>query len=663
MKILTTINEAISRENIIKTLKSDTFDAEAALTAFEEKYKTILKEANLPEVPYVRAYVLKALSLFKKSNPASTIMDSKVYFPITAYSYVTKKKIMSSMDEYIQNLFNDFSQLKTYEDMLRWAEKFTINITQTIIQDLQDIQIKSIYKPEVKGPGFSIYQFTKYAEARAIGADTHWCVSSSNGASIIKKYVPKNKLYALILTNAPKDNDKFLLTVPNNLDIIDQIKIDAQKIVIKDIFEKKFTTKNLSTLAVNANIKNLIYNITARLKSTDGIPITDIVLRTAYINPLSVKLYAGLLELFYKEKEYSKIVDYLYIDCTIMFLNYFAKNITALTPNSFFTNLEPPDDLNDSDIITFFKKFISGGDLIPHGSLAIYADKLGLELGMPDAFNYIKDLEEYLTKITKYRTTNSYLASEFITSSEYVKQLKEKYEQTDDVFFEFADKIDNHSVPFVEYINYYSKIPNINKEALEFFGVLQKTLNFPTSIPFKAFLNSYIEQIMINSFIVHLRKWYKNTRETHTVYTQIQESKKELIFFLREFYKTMYDAMKEFLKFNHKTPDILNMRSRIMNRLFINLKFEDLVYKIVSKELPSLTHEEMRIFKDLILNIDVEKYKNMPYTAIIDYFIVQMINKIITDSSKFDFDDDLKALNEQGDRIKKAFNSKLSMLV
>lgn len=658
MKLLHLVTEAISKQNIIKTLKAPDFNIENLLAEFETAYNATFESYGLNNgkpVPYVGAYVMKIFSLLKKKENRSQRdeEDFLLMMPVIMafISFIVNKKILSSLPSEFQTLINELPSIKNFDGLMEWSNKFFENLP-TLKGILQDIFVKHYYKPIVTGDGFKIYKFTNYAEARAIGADTHWCVSSSNGANIIRDYLQDNDLYALVLEESTV-KEKFLLTIPKPY----HLKLDSDSKInniieknIENVF-KKASFKSLEIGTLNEDKKILQQMTEDMFKRPFKGYFSDMMVYQhdpilVFKDSLNDKMYkSNIINRLFSKQGYKELNSII-----LESLKNMMQNIAGSLYIDNVDSLDEVDDLTESKLLDVFQNIVLK-------ARPAFRNSYGTD-----------SITDTLTLIVYSKTTTNLIYN--ILKND-IKENIDDIEYSYSAFFEFADIIDDHKVSFAEYIKYYEKIPGISKRILEEFARQQEEQGFPTKIDLGNFMTVYLNNVNIyEKFVSRFREYLSKTRETREVYDNIKKNKEEFIYYVRQFIKGVLfdyfelmnlDNVDEFMKAGALVIDkAIYEGDALINRIIE--KGSHYSYDFLLRKLNSTLNRT----EELDPNI-YDEFENYPYTCIADLIILKILDEYKrSDELYIDYTNNQrksKFVEELYDKLTNSFNNKKEKII
>ncbi len=196
-------------------------------------------------------FAIKFFSLYKKhlQSPKKQYSDLRCLLQASIlfflYSVFITAKIR--LDSNILSRFERLNSINDFETFEREIEELYVDFQdengethQKIRQAITNHIIRQLYKPFYEDEKWLMYELNTYKEAKIIGGNTQWCVSSSSGEEHMNIYknVKKMRLFALL---SKKDkNTKYILALPDLLN--NPSNIDKVLKVLKDL--KGLSTKN-----------------------------------------------------------------------------------------------------------------------------------------------------------------------------------------------------------------------------------------------------------------------------------------------------------------------------------------------------------------------------------------------------------------------------------
>lgn len=408
------IIEAITKEQIIKNLKSSTFDVEGILDNLELTARTSFRSKyfiNPPELVWI--YVLKFLTIVKNNSldPFSYVGEF-----LAEMSFIIRNKLPVEKD-----LIQSFLRIKNLNEFNAWVAKYNErreNIRKAIASSVR----KQTIAPIFVGKDFEIYHIKTYNDARTIAPppETKWCVSSSNGEQHLKLYnKSKTNLYALIFLN---NDEKYLLTIPDEEEM-EKIKALADESLITKTASKYFNKKSMIE-----HLKSFLLDLKYKLDAMNNIfeKVEKLKPLDHYIQELNKKIkleiFANLGLITHKFGE--AISPYVPLKYIFSFGSHGILNI-----------------INNIVIIAikiFVKNFNNDGlfELIN-----IYK-------------NYLNDSVFTFLKTTDIMSINE--IDDFINS--FVSSITDQQK----VYYEFANKNNSH-IDIIPFIEYFENIPHFRK--------------------------------------------------------------------------------------------------------------------------------------------------------------------------------------------------------
>lgn len=523
------LTEAISKQQIIKNLQDESFDAETLIQNIEElgapSFELAYK-APLNDLSWI--YVLKFLSLKKKENDQN--ISKEEAHALYEISFIIKNKV--AVDEKIKEFILSFLKTKSYRE---WFLKYS-DYKPEIAQAIKDFLVKKTISPIFVGDGYKIYEVNTYSEIRTIAPppDTNWCVSSSNGEAYMEQYKDAGlKMYALIFDNG----EKFLLTVPGP-EIIEDIK----EYYMKTRNEEEFFRKFLNTL-----------------KEEDEDILIKIVKRRFPI----------LQEIEKNPEEFSKIKEEYY-------------NNLELAVQEAFNTLYDTIDESVKKFIEKFKKDMSSYDMVniiynpvikKYQNNQITSSIVKHFLELSNTIKKIVNMNNLLNigKL-KYTQFDAYIFQNYTIDYDFLVKVfdAQKYSKTSDVaginIFEFANKNDNHFSP-EDYMPYYMNGPYIAKihpYIEEYF------YDTGGAITFERFFYNYFNKIL---------EIFLDTNDGNIIDNiMLEYTENEINEILR---KVNIDELKDFITSRSKMHYILFTSSEFEIRQFIteNIDFQKNLFK------------------------------------------------------------------------------------
>lgn len=213
--------ESLDVSNLEKIFGSENFDVKMIVSYLEKAAREETQNAFNQSFSLKHIFVQKFLSLLKKvpnlNNNLIYAFVSKMAFPLAVLSYLyNNKTLQNALPTTAKQVLDNYLKLNTVDALNDWAEQFK-SVEPTIILNIKDklygdAPIKPIYTEN----GVEIYHLENYIQARKIGGDTEWCVSSSN-RNMWNEYEETHSVYAIIFPPKSKEN-KYLVGLPKTKD-------------------------------------------------------------------------------------------------------------------------------------------------------------------------------------------------------------------------------------------------------------------------------------------------------------------------------------------------------------------------------------------------------------------------------------------------------------
>ncbi len=405
------------------------------------------------------SYVIKFFSLLKKNMEDMPEINYYSFWDIVKkhglyieiFSYIAEKNL--KIDPYVKGLIEEAfkaKDLKTYDnimDSIMTGRAFRASIDDAIIQH----NMKSLIRPFYEDNLWQVYEITSHREARLIGGGAcRWCVSSSSGESYMKQYKERNlALFAFV--NKKDRDEKYLLAVPENLNVINKW---MGIIVKKDLSEiHKQLKEIIATHIDNILENNLNLNMMWNRRQA-------IIERLEEIEKNEIRIIHDIFSPEFKEKVNNKFPNLLignvgpyyglYMTISVIIYDYLKDRLPSVNFSSYYKRIL--DEL--FSVTIHYMEEVFGIDKIYKITDNSFENFLHDVYNLNDAFYLRIPLTEQLNSLIKEQLNSEQgikeVVSAFIKKDESINQFSG---------YEFADIQNNH-------IHMPNKIFNLIKVAL-----------------------------------------------------------------------------------------------------------------------------------------------------------------------------------------------------
>lgn len=577
--------EAVSKQQIIKSLNGETFDVNGLLKRIEELWEESSLNSSLNYTPKILwVYFLKILSILKKAGLSLHEIENVLQLvndPIWMLCYITEKKFQNAVSSEHMKKLNSIMSIKSNDELIEWAEDFKKNHYNLLKEELLKVSIKMIYKPIIEGKNFEIYEIHNFNEARAIAADTYWCVAgSSEGPRYCTKYLKNANLYALMLDDWKR---KFLLTVPN----------ERVYNLIKNEFESEINKISYKKLIGVSAVKREI----TRTKKVDLDSLINYKFPNTYVSTFNYKILQKIID--NDDHGYSRSITLESLFSQVMntpkmikFLRIFNNKFYQDATSEFYGNFQDIFKESLYDVISqnFKRVFYPVSDIIKHRDnvfdvLTIFISSRYLHNVFPrgETFSFYKEIVSKLSS----EEIEANLKSRF---KRKINTILKEIDVSEAPLFEFADKTNRH-ISVAPYVEYYNQISPRVKELLDWW----KKADYSYEGVFQIFYEGVKDMLE-------------------------KKLQKELSLISSEDLKQIYTLKKNF--YDYKKTLLLDTYNNIVqeaNAVFNSLSKEEVVQNVI-KSLMSDTSlgidfklkSSIKINPKHLLEIDPLRYKDDP---------------------------------------------------